>query len=335
MRKSLSYPIPRGFTLVELLVVIAIIGILVGLLLPAVQAAREAARRAECTNKLRQLALAAHNYHDAHQTFPPGALVYAGLSGARADRCPPRGGTNESGASWSVMILPFIEQDPLYKSLDFRLRFPGRFNITDASGMHNRQFIFRKNPAFLCPSNPRGGPDSVRTDYVGVAGGGCDVLPATACGPNVPGARCEGAAGRLYFENGIFFINRPVRFADIGDGTSNCYLFGETSYMRTPEDPGVGTNYPSWGTGIDLRWSPGGSGGHSSLQTMVAAALPINSPLVNVTDSGFFMRIFSSRHPGGCNMALADGSVRFFSQTMDLHIHRLLGVRDSGQVKNF
>jgi prepilin-type N-terminal cleavage/methylation domain-containing protein len=307
-----------GFTLVELLVVIAIIGILIALLLPAVQAAREAARRSECQNRLKQLGLAAHNYHEAHGKFPPGVLLF----NDGANFCPPRGGTNETGASWLVLLLPYLEQDAKYREFNFSLRFPGRFNLLAQSA--NGQFQFKPLPLVRCPSNPRSSGDAVITDYLGSAGGGCTTLTAAQCG-NLPLADCQGGAGRLYFSNGVFFRNKSIRMADIRDGTSNVYLAGETKYMRVPSDAGVGTNYPSWAAGADLR----ANGTDSSYQTMAAASLPINTPSLP-TDSGFFMRLFGSYHPGGCLMMMADTSVRFISENGDVNAHRLLGSRADG-----
>jgi prepilin-type N-terminal cleavage/methylation domain-containing protein len=317
LRRRLSFGRGRqAFTLVELLVVIAIIGVLVALLLPAVQAAREAARRMSCTNKLKQLGLALHNYHDTHRTFPPGVLLFG--SGAN---CPPMGGTNETGASWLVLLLPYLEQQPLYQQFNFHQRFVGRFNLINQSP--NGPWQFQPLALVKCPSDPKAiANGSVVTNYVGVAGGGCNGL--TNCG-NLPAPDCEGAAGRLYFSNGVFFKNSNVRLANITDGTTNVYLLGETNYMRVPSDANVGTNYPSWAAGADLRVPAI----NSSYQTMAAAVLPINSPALP-TDSGGFMRLFGSHHVRGCNMTLADGSTRFVSDNINLQTHRLLGARDDG-----
>ena len=322
----------RGFTLVELLVVIAIIGVLVALLLPAIQAAREAAQRADCTNRLRQIALAGHNYHDAFTVLPPGALVYTGAEG-RLRQGRPEGGTINSGASWLVMLLPYLEQEALHDQFDFSARFPGRYNLRHQS--YNGQFMFNPFPAVRCPSDGRTGREGSVTNYVACMGGGCSVRTDGACAPEIPIARWEGGPGRLWFDNGVFIVNRAIRLTDIDDGTSNTYMLGETINMRNPGQSGphagpVGDNYPSWAAGIDLR-----GGQWSSSQTLISASLPINAPAPDPTDSGFYMRIFSSAHPGGCNMALADGSVRFMSETMNLDVHRLLGARDSGEPKHF
>lgn len=323
MYSSRSLPRARraGFTLVELLVVIAIIGVLVALLLPAVQAAREAARRMSCQNKLKQLGLALHNYHDARLSFPPGVILHVADS-----QCPPSGGTAQTGASWLILLLPYLEQQAMHAQFNFVTnQFPGRFNLLSQSP--NGALMFIPFSQVKCPSDPKAQLNgSVVTNYVGVAGGGCDVLNPSACSGAVPGADCQGAAGRLYFSNGLMFKNSGIRMAQVTDGTTNTYLVGETKYMRVPQDASVGTNYPSWAAGADLR----GNGTDSSYQTLVAAAALINSPALP-TDSGFFMRLFGSHHPSGCNMTLGDGSTRFISQNINIATHRLLGSRDDGQ----
>jgi prepilin-type N-terminal cleavage/methylation domain-containing protein len=209
-----------GFTLVELLVVIAIIGVLVALLLPAVQAAREAARRMSCQNKMRQLGLALHNYHDQHLTFPPGVILFPQSANA-AVLCPPRGGTAQTGASWLVMVLPNLEQTNMQSQFNFGQRFVGRFNLISQSPT-NGAAQFRAYPQVKCPSDPKALLNgTVVTNYLGVAGGGCDVLNPASCPGGVPSADCQGGAGRLYFSNGILFINSNVRMANVTDGTSN------------------------------------------------------------------------------------------------------------------
>ena len=128
----------RGFTLVELLVVIAIIGVLVALLLPAVQAAREAARRTSCSNNLKQIGLALHNYHDTFNVFPPGNFMAAGpipnpipanVVVPNANGCFTGAGSVRPGAPWTVLVLPYIEQKPLHDSLDFNVEFNSYQNI--------------------------------------------------------------------------------------------------------------------------------------------------------------------------------------------------------------
>ena len=111
---------PRGFTLIELLVVIAIIGVLIALLLPAVQAAREAARRAQCANNLKQIGLALHNYHDAHGVLPPGYVYQPGYA--------------TGGFGWASMILPYMEQTPLFNADQLQ---PARLVVAELDGLHH------------------------------------------------------------------------------------------------------------------------------------------------------------------------------------------------------
>ncbi len=136
----------NGFTLVELLVVIAIIGILIALLLPAVQAAREAARRMSCTNKMKQIALALHNYHDTNKAFPYGHIHRGNHDGN------PNNGRGGNGFGWAWSILPFLEQEALFEQFD------SRWPITDSSNSNNLQLMQTPLEAYACPSDDK--PDN-------------------------------------------------------------------------------------------------------------------------------------------------------------------------------
>lgn len=302
---SASYsPRRTGFTLVELLVVIAIIAMLVTILLPAVQAARAAARRTQCMNNMRQIGLAMLNFHSAAGHFPAGVV-------ATNDECPPRGQSER--APWSVLILPFMEQQAHYDQFDFHARFVPRF-LFDSP---NKPFQFTPAPFYQCPSNPRSNENTVVTDYVACAGGGD--MAAAAC-------TAASDANRPFFDNGLFFINSDLPIAKVTDGSSKTYMLGETIYMRVPADEGVGNNYPSWAAGMDATFS---NGSFASYQTIVAAVLPINTDAFpHLTNSAFFMRIFASEHSGGCFMLMADNSAHFVEEAIDLNIHRARGARN-------
>ncbi|MFI4874082.1 MAG: DUF1559 domain-containing protein [Blastopirellula sp. JB062] len=195
----------RGFTLVELLVVIAIIGVLIGLLLPAVQNAREAARRMQCSNNLKQIGLALHNYHDSVRSFPPGTLF----------------GDDEYG--WACMILPQLEQGNIYDQVDFTNQAPD-VSLELQPGVTD-QLI----DAYLCPSNSMSLTHSpyrsatlgghARNDYSGSLGTG---------GGSITGM--FGKVGSQY---------RPTKLRDVLDGTSNTIAVGEayTQYMREIDGP--------------------------------------------------------------------------------------------------
>jgi len=224
IRLTPSTPADRkGFTLVELLVVIAIIGILVGLLMPAVQAAREAARRIQCTNNLKQMGLALHNYEATCRTFPPGFIsrVTGTWSGNPNDPTP------EAGPGWSffAIILPNMELNSLHQSINFHSP------ITDATNQNARS---TRIPGYQCPSDAWNEPVSVwpsslgirdlaHTSYIGCLGGGD---PANA--PRY---------SALYEEtpfNGMFHRNLPIKHASITDGTSNTIGIGERASMFAP-----------------------------------------------------------------------------------------------------
>jgi len=316
MRSQSSKRRASGFTLVELLVVIAIIGVLVALLLPAVQAARESARRAQCQNKLRQLGVALHNFYSVKTQFPAGVE-------STEDRCPPFGRIER--IPWTVAVLPYMEQQALYDRFDLDEHFVSRFRSRNDSV--NGPFQFVPLPAFKCPSNARSNESTVQTDYVGSAGGGAGTdsvdLPGLVSTP--PQCFAGGSPLRPFYDNGIFFINSEISVANITDGTSKTYMLGETYYMRTSEDPNVGTNYPSWAAGMDAGSGPD----WPSYQTMIAAVLPINTPNKEQwRNSAWFMTVYSSMHPGGCHMVMADSSAHFLSDSIDLNVHRSLGARD-------
>lgn len=291
-----------GFTLVELLVVIAIIAILIALLLPAVQQAREAARRTQCKNNLKQLALACHNYHDVYTKFPPGWICVDGTVQH------PHDGT--SGAGWGTMILPFLDQTPLYESFNPNLQIHDPANLP---------FIQAKLSAMECPSDPKpdvwtiveestGDPlaELPTTNYIGVFGpeelDGCENPAGTAPVSNV--GQCVGL--------GPFYHNSSVAIRDITDGTSNTIFLGER--LTDPQ----------------LEWFSTWSGmvpeGEEAFQRILGSADHVpNDPAGHLDD-------FSSRHTGGAQFALGDGSVRFISENVDVGLYQGLSTINGGEV---
>lgn len=195
-RRTPLAALPRapGFTLIELLVVIAIIGLLVALLLPAVMSAREAARRAQCSNNLRQIGLALHGYHDLHSLFPPGGWEWR-----------PYGNTTKRQLAWSMLILPHLEQAPLYNTLNILRPFDSPANSTGASTILS---------VFLCPSSRRLAP-------LVDGRGGCDyggIFGERMTSPNNP-------------PKGSMLYDRPLGIVDLRDGTSQTILIGEDSWF--------------------------------------------------------------------------------------------------------
>jgi prepilin-type processing-associated H-X9-DG protein len=304
--------------LIELLVVIAIIGILIALLLPAVQKVREAANRAKCANNLKQLALAAHQHHDARGRFPNGLhTVDTG------------GGRYVDGTCWEVELLPYIEQDNLKNRWDyddFRNNVAGGLNATTAQVL----------PVFLCPSDLL--PELVwyydadgSTQYAYAVGWyGMHSYSANAGIRSFPLNQVT--------RDGIFFQDSSIRFADITDGTSSTFLFGERSH-DDPAFDGMTLSYTpafyplaSWGWWAEIAFTSG-SLAHQFLSTPV----PINYRVpADITVDDFKaptgaqnnrLCAFGSGHPGGANFAFADGSVRFLSDTIPLDTLQALSTR--------
>ncbi|MEW4564446.1 DUF1559 domain-containing protein [Bremerella sp. JC770] len=312
-----SYPRHRGFTLVELLVVIAIIGVLIALLLPAVQQAREAARRMSCQNKMKQLALAMHNYHDTFGSFASGGI--SDLSTQASNFCSKTvgsGGLGFSQAPWTVLILPFIEEGPRYDAFDLGA---GIISIQDIAAhgnanAANRTEWFRNNDKYQCPSDPYSNEATRTNNYYGVQGGETPF--------------CTNSGGnRFWNKDGMIYHNSGTKFRDATDGSSNVFLLGETNYQPTLES---NTSDPQYSTWASSDW-PRDYGIPSQV---ASASLPINSQDPPVPGGGHVFdvasRTFGSYHPGGCQFAMADASVHFFAETMDLTTYRTLAKRSDG-----
>ncbi len=291
-----------AFTLIELLVVIAIIAILIALLLPAVQQAREAARRSQCKNNLKQVALAMHNYHDTHNVFPPGYFA----------------GVNESGTSWDYrricwmqMILPYIDQAPLYNSIMAQRQtqaLPWAYTL--------RNTVV---PPLMCPSDPSSGKSNTRGfhgNYLGVHGG--HALTSTT----------DRAA------KGMFFVESSVRMRDLTDGTSNVAMLSEI--LLAPGD-------------VDRRGAYYMTSFNTANVT-VSFLNPPNSPLPDLGNDVILVNVLPflpaansaagqnvyltarSQHTGGAQFALADGSVRFLSSNINTATCQNLGDRNDGNI---
>lgn len=310
----------RGFTLIELLVVIGILVILIGMLMPAVQKVREAAARTKCTNNMRQLAIGCQTYYAANNCFPPGNQ--STIPGDMRTGCASSyGEPNLKGrASWSVLLLPHIEQQNALAQFQQEVGFDGLLNdVTStvtgpAPQSPNVTFQSRSNPAFHCPSDPRSRSGATHTNYVAVQGGG-----ATA-------ACVSGHPFGQWYVNGVMFHNSRVRIEKIKDGTSNTALLGESRHYISPIDA-TGMTIGGQPVTFGATWASAARiNGISSIPLVVAAtADPLNSPL-----PGNYTRTFSSHHTGGIVFARCDGSILFVGMNVDLNVYRQFGGRDDG-----
>ncbi len=299
-----------AFTLVELLVVIAIVGILIALLLPAVQMAREAARRSQCTNNLKNIGLAMHNYHDLFGGFPYGFDDHETL--------------------WSAMILPQIEQTNMYGALQFTESGPGNWD----SGSANTTACGTLIPVLRCPTmdiaehiTNNGIPGRVPVSYRGCAGSNVYSDDASTIPASAP-------AGAMALEqvplNGMFYGCSKVRLADVMDGSSNTILIGE-SYTDTYVKDGQEMDFWQLGSPQTGGWVPGGTGGTEYSEGLGSTGPKINSRL-DPAIPGVIMEVsFGSYHPGGANFTFADGSVRFLPESINLAIYQALGSRNGNE----
>lgn len=284
-----------GFTLVELLVVIAIIGILVGLLLPAVQAAREAARRMQCSNNLKQLGLALHNYHDTYRVFPGATVRTSGTPGQ---------GQGRHAWAWGASILPYIEQTNLYNRLGvtqgtFHDRLlADRVNVMDA--------MSRPLQSFICPSDTgyqASGQSHVdRKWHTGVFTAATQFWPATSSYYASSGHIQSGNNG-----TGVLPLKLNIRIGGITDGTSNTFLIGERE-----------SKYCTGGSWVGTRLDGANSwDGDQAVYGYSRPQINMSTKIVNYRQANGCGSGFGSLHTGGCQFALADGSVRFVSESIN------------------
>jgi type II secretory pathway pseudopilin PulG len=321
--------------LVELLVVIAIIGVLIALLLPAIQAAREAARRMQCANKMKQIGIAVHNYHDTHNSFPAAAILLKW--GASAEPGVTGNNSTRQRTSWSVSILPFAEQSALYAQFDLGKVFSSLMNNSEISDTSNKNETYQKEvlPMYVCPTDPAHRGIDPSLNYFAVMGGGLESAASTISTGTTP--------GRLTFDNGIFTFdnqNKSPFFSmnAIEDGTTNTFMIGESRWWLYEYT----TLYNTW-----FSWASSYRAGPHHPITAAAAVDSINKPSVDYWSYNIWRtatgadahgvnlaahtRCFGSYHPGGCQMELADTSVRFFSDSTDLNIYRSMGNRYDGK----
>lgn len=287
----------RAFTLVELLVVIAIIGVLIALLLPAVQQAREAARRMQCSNNLKEMSLAMHNYHDVYGSFAMGNRFY-GPGGY------PRN-TSDNSWGWPAFILPFLEQQNLHDKLNMNTSpwtsemADNWFNTFGASPVTTNKAACMLQPqVFVCPSVPRKGSEHEFKDYA-INGG------------------VERCCPERQKRSGVGDRNSAYGFRSITDGSSNTFLFLEQKHWAD-----LPASDKSFGLPVNpFVWVIHQSNGYAN------GYYPPNAPQPAKTTC----RMARGMHPGGVMASMCDGHVEFVSDTVNFQLWKNTFTRQGGE----
>jgi len=352
----------RGFTLIELLVVIAIIAVLIALLLPAVQSAREAARRAQCVNNLKQIGLAWHNYLSANDEMTPMLFV---------DNIT-NGGLDQQNQSQLARLLPYLEQNPVYNSMNFSVGArwgPGVSNDPAAAGLYgtiNGTAICAQVASFLCPSDSQPGRASNSQIILGQLNG-----PYTATGSYPSNLGLHRGYNNWRVNGPTYMVSpwdlstgNPVKLRDFLDGTSNTAIFSEwikgTGVDPASSKDGLGIVYTRPGNppdSVNPPYAPGYVLDYTAAQNCQTQGLTRNwtwkgewvfygktfhythsqPPNRRSCTEGDFGRLgdmisASSSHPGGVNMLFGDGSVRFIKSSVNYLAYYALATPQGGEV---
>jgi prepilin-type N-terminal cleavage/methylation domain-containing protein len=327
----------RGFTLIELLVVIAIIAILVAMLLPAVQQVREAARKSQCQDHLHNLGVAVHDYESSFKTFPPGYVDQRGAPGGAAD--------NEGHWAWSAMILPYVEQKPLYDLLNVGQSTASQAMAANQKAMQTSLELFRC-PSSTGPEIHDGGLDPGYAIAKSPGGGNHGLALANYVASNnttnVRQKKAKNGRNGTTGAVGPFYRDSNIKFRDMVDGSSNTFLFGERCHSlggvrmsaatllatRDADAKGPAAQDAS------VAWNQG-------LMTVAGSVrYSINPTLTGPNQDR--CQGYSSLHPGGAQFALGDGKVTFISENVDIKLsttdtdsvlEALVGIDDGVPVK--